>query len=543
MATIIDIYGNEKKIEASKNKYLYIENDPLVKEIKRVHNIPFIYIDSNPNLTTINFKQRGAMTLQITNNSLLTYVEAIPIGTNVNIYDNPLLNHSDLHTQFVELSIKTTPYINIHDSIKVCEESTDIKDVIFETNAPDKMTSPDFLQENTNPYMIHYEYFDEKVYPIITIPKGTLLYTYTHIQNSNEILDNLYNIHEYENYETELKFFYSVPYGAKYGIAGRYNYCHIVVLTEDTRLVCMISPAPQTMQNLMEPEQNPSTTSCGEQYYDSSVSFPCYMYEHDLCLSREFMEKMNVQGYINIDIDDSISNGSDWLKTMLSRKRQNLPFVKDYIIGSCISSSFVKESNYKNINKLYSITTPSNTLFGLPQIALCPIKNIEFGENHKGLHDEFMKLKKNKHKIQKMWFKYFNYCHISSSPIENIKDTMDEFKMDVVQNRQYHLFYMLNTHTNFDYNMFRQIQPITLDDVNYLDNYENNKQGCAFETIAFHLLKNGEPVDFSLQIAGKTMNRRKNGRKTRKLSRKTTSSNIVFERTSFGMPIMYYKKP
>jgi hypothetical protein len=90
--------------------------------------------------------------------------------------------------------------------------------------------------------------------------------------------------------------------------------------------------------------------------------------------------------------------------------------------------------------------------------------------------------------------------------------------------------------------MFRQIQPITLDNVNYLDNYENNKQGCAFETIAFHLLQNGEPIDFSLQIAGKTMNRRKNGKKTRKLSKKTTSSNIVFERTSFGMPIMYYKK-
>ena len=538
MATYIDINGNTQHLQTTSKKLL-IENNPDIREIVKIQNFSSIEIHNNPNLERIQFGERCAMILGITGNPKLSFVQAIPVGLSVEIHDNPQLNHSELFVKFADASGKMKPYINIYDSKNTCDETTDIENVIFESNTTKYSTSPDFLKTTTNPYMIHYEYYDGKAYPIITIPKGTILYTYTYIDEKTHILDNLYNINEYANYENELKFFYSVPYGSKFGIEGKYNYCHIVALTAEMRLLCMISPAPQTMENMFDQINNPTTNECGEQYYDSSTTFPCDNFEHDLCISREFMETMNVQGYINIDKDDSISNGPDWLKNIDNRK--NSLFIKDYIMGSCISSSFVEKSNYSHINRIFSIETPANTLYGLPQIVLCPIKTILFGQDHKPLFDEYNAIKYKRRTTSNLhfWFQNYNYFHIDSCPIEDIKNTVDKFKADIVQNRQYHLFYMLNTYRDIDYDKWKWIEHIQFSDIDYLSDYENNIQGCAFETISYHILKDGEHI-WDRQIAGTRRKIKKKG--TRKKSKKQTKDLWVFERSSFGMPIMYAKK-
>lgn len=536
MATYIDINGNTQHLQST-SKNLIIENNPDIKEIISTQNFSHIQINNNPNLERIRFGQRAVMMLLITGNPKLTFVQSIPVGLSVDIYENPLLNHSELFVKFANASSKVPPYINIHDFKDTCDETTDIENVLFESNSPERSESPDFLKKTTNPYMVHYKYYDGKAYPIITIPKGTILYTYTYIDEKTHILDNLYNINEYANYEKELKFFYSVPYGSKFGIDGKYNYCHIVALTAEMRLLCMVSPAPQTMENMFDQDNNPSTNDCGEQYYDSSVTFPCELFEHDLCISREFMEAMNVQGYINVDKEDSISNGTVWDKNI--NNRDYSVFMKDYIMGSCVSSTFVKESNYNNINRVFSIETPANTLYGLPQIVLCPIKTILFGEDHTPLYDEYNSIKYKRIALKnRFFFKNYNYFHIDSCLIEDIKKTVEKFKTDIVQNRQYHLFYLLNTHRDIDYDKWKWIEHIRFTDIDYLSDYENEVQGCAFETIGYHILKDGEQV-WDRQIAGTRRKIRKKG--TRRRAQQRSKNSWVFERSSFGMPIMYAK--
>ena len=535
MATYIDINGNTQHLQST-SKTLTIENNPDIKEIISTQNFSHIQINNNPNLERIRFGQRAVMMLLITGNPKLTFVQSIPVGLSVDIYENPLLNHSELFVKFANASSKVPPYINIHDFKDTCDETTDIENVLFESNSPERSESPDFLKKTTNPYMVHYEYYDGKTYPIITIPKGTILYTYTYIDEKTHILDNLYNINEYANYEKELKFFYSVPYGSKFGIDGKYNYCHIVALTAEMRLLCMVSPAPQTMENMFDQDNNPSTNDCGEQYYDSSVTFPCELFEHDLCISREFMEAMNVQGYINIVRETTGFPYDPIPLSAFGLQVRPWQFKKGGVIGE---PSVPLESNYNNINRVFSIETPANTLYGLPQIVLCPIKTILFGEDHTPLYDEYNSIKYKRIALKnRFFFKNYNYFHIDSCLIEDIKKTVEKFKVDIVQNRQYHLFYLLNTHRDIDYDKWKLIEHIRFNDIDYLSDYENEVQGCAFETIAYHILKDGEHV-WDRQIAGTRRKIRKKG--TRRKARQRSKNLWVFERSSFGMPIMYAK--
>ena len=532
MATYIDINGNTQHLQST-SKILSIENKPDIREIVRTQNFCHIQINNNPNLERIQFGQGGVIILGITGNPKLKFVQTLKVGLSVEIYDNPLLNHSELFVKFADASGKIKPHINIHDFKDTCDETTDIENVTFESNSPERSESPDFLKKTTNPYMVHYKYYDGKAYPIITIPKGTILYTYTYIDEKTHILDNLYNINEYANYEKELKFFYSVPYGSKFGIDGKYNYCHIVALTAEMRLLCMVSPAPQTMENMFDQVNNPSTNECGEQYYDSSVTFPCELFDHDLCISREFMEAMNVQGYINIvrETTDYSAKLTPYHPIPLSAfGLQVRPWL--HTKGGIIREpSVLLESNYNYINRIFSIETPANTLYGLPQIVLCPIKTILFGEDHAPLYHKYNEIKYKRRTTANLrfWFQNYNYFHVDSCLIEDIKKTVEKLKTDIVQNRQYHLFYLLNTHRDIDYDKWKWMEHIRFNEHEYT---------VSLELLPFSMGLKGND-EFPLQIAGTRRKIRKKG--TRRKARQRSKNSWVFERSSFGMPIMYAK--
>lgn len=119
---------------------------------------------------------------------------------------------------------------------------------------------------------------------------------------------------------------------------------------------------------------------------------------------------------------------------------------------------------------------------------------------------------------------------VDSCQIEKIEETIEKFKADIVQNRQYHLFYLLNTYKDPAYLYWKNIGPITVEDVDYLFTYNNNNVvGCVFETVLFDKL---------LHTGGT----KKTKNKTRKrIKLKDKSNPFVFTRTSFGMPIMYRK--
>jgi hypothetical protein len=175
------------------------------------------------------------------------------------------------------------------------------------------------------------------------------------------------------------------------------------------------------------------------------------------------------------------------------------------------------------------------------QIAIVFEENPQY-KDLKPLFDEYNAIKYKRRTTSNLhfWFQNYNYFHIDSCPIEDIKNTVEKFKSDIVQNRQYHLFYMLNTYRDIDYDKWKWIEHIQFSDVDYLSDYENNIQGCAFETISYHILKDGEHI-WDRQIAGTRRKIKKKG--TRKKAKKQTKDLWVFERSSFGMPIMYAKLP
>jgi hypothetical protein len=190
----------------------------------------------------------------------------------------------------------------------------------------------------------------------------------------------------------------------------------------------------------------------------------------------------------------------------------------------------VKESNYNNINRIFSIETPANTLYGLPQIVLCPIKTILFGEDHAPLYDEYNSIKYKRIALKnRFFFKNYNYFHIDSCLIEDIKKTVEKFKTDIVQNRQYHLFYLLNTHRDIDYDKWKWIEHIRFNEQEYT---------VSLEVLPFGMGLKGND-EFPLQIAGTRRKIRKKG--TRRKARYRSKNSWVFERSSFGMPIMYAK--
>lgn len=522
MATVITTLGKTKTLTPHTKTILKISNNSNIKSIIRLEpSILDVFIEDNANLVEINLGRRGLRNLHIINNPLLTSVQALPITQSVIIKDNPLVNYDTLNAEFMKFPtiVSYMPHVEIVKSINKCDSTLDIANATFTNNAENRQTEQFSNTQSNNTFIIHNEFYNGKAYPIITIPKGMMLYTYTYLHDTNDTLSNIYNIDSYHNYESELKFFYSVPYGARFGIDGKYNHCHIVVLTDDIRLLCMISPAPQNMDTFMYPERNPvNTPSCI--YYDKNISFPCENYEHDLCLQIEFRVAMNLQGYINIDVDDSMSkarlvpsrcaNGTNWKEAYGNVVYYDI--IKEYLIGSCISSAISTDSNYSYINKIYSINTPANTVFGLPQIALCPLKTTVFDKPRK--YQTFMK----KAQRMKYVFNNYNYYLIDTCLIEDIEPTLEKFKADIIQNKQYPLFYMLNTHRNPSYMHWKSVGNTTLEDFDYLHTYNNNEVGCVFESVAFNTKLDGG--------TRKTLSKRKN--KTRKQLRTKTICPFIF---------------
>ena len=538
MATVIDITGETYTItpDPKTKSRISIVNNNNIKEIVGIKStILDVIIEDNPNLETIRMNKSVLRTLHITDNPILKFVQAIPITQLVIIKDNPLLDYDELFLQFSEFPVVKTyvPIIEITKPEIKCDKSLNIKDVEFVNNSETRNKSPDYLNTE-NQFKIHNEYYDGRAYPIITIPKGMMLYTYTNIEDGIDLFANIYNTNSYDNYENEIKFFYSVPYGAKLGIDGKYNHCNIVVLTADVRLLCLLSPAPQNMETMMFPSKNGVNDKMGKTciFYSSDITHPCELYHHDLCLQKEFRSVMNLQGYINIDVEDSMSNGEAWKKTYENPKYVDI--IKEYLQGSCISSAKISESNYSYINNLFSLRMPPNTLFGLPQIALCPIKTHLFGKPHKYIYEKFMpKNWKRKPFMEKFIFENFNYYMVDSCPIEEIEETIEKFKADIVQNRQYHLFYLLNTYKDPAYLYWKNIGPITVEDVDYLFTYNNsNVVGCVFETVSFNIL---------LHTGGTKKRKTKKCITKKRIKLKDKSNPFVFTRTSFGMPIMYRK--
>jgi len=114
-----------------------------------------------------------------------------------------------------------------------------------------------------------------------------------------------------------------------------------------------VSPAPQSNETLRLFSENKVINNKVKRinYYDNGLTNPCEIYDHDLCLDPKIMKQMNVQGYMCISNDDSISNGETWYKNMNKESMKNYKeYIEEYLFNSCLSSIYKDNNNLDYIN-------------------------------------------------------------------------------------------------------------------------------------------------------------------------------------------------
>ena len=429
---------------------------------------------------------------------------------------------------------------------------------IFTHENPRYNHSPKILSnENNNPYIIHYETFNGYEYPIVTLPKGTMLYTYAFFDNNNNNNklnynlgkaflynttvptyntntnskntnskntnntntnskninskntnskntnskntnskntnnNNKYNFYDLSQYvETDFKFFNPIPY-AEEGIVGRtYNYCNIVVLTEDIRIMALLVPAPHNKNNMSNPFINPvlNLKMPDDNYYNNNYTYPGHFNIHNLRIQPEMMKFMNIQGYIGLDKMDNISHGTMWgdiLNNIKNNKDKDI--LRELVLKSCIDSNYATtKNNNVLINKVLDININVNNCFGIPEIVLCPLKSQYFLTEFK--RDDIYPL------INTNNYSKFNYQPLAIIENENIKDTLNSISTDIIQNMQSPLLSIykpiMNTNYKYTYSHIINVNDYTNQMVDYIHTYKYPNEpiiGGIFKINLFDIL-------------------------------------------------------
>ena len=581
----IDVNGNKKFLdfETKNKKFFSLTNIDDVYTILNFSNeIKILTIENNKNLKTISEFPKLLDTLLIINNQYLEYIHLPVVKISITIFGNPLLN--DIEKQIEEYK-NTKFYKNFYTTIITNDENDDddydikighnldetlyIDEWNFTTNVDEYKKSPPFINNNNNNFLINYREYNGYEYPIITLPKGTILYNYDRGQNINikDKYHKLYNLEQDYELEKQLKFFYPVPFAAFIGIDTKYNYCNITVTNNDIQILCLLSPAPQSNETLRLQSKNKVVNNNFNDlnYYDNKLTFKCDIYEHDLCIDLNMMKEMNLQGYISIAKDDSISNSKTWLKNISNKDFTEI--IKDYLFKSCFSSIYQKNNNLNDINDILGISLPNNfknRLFGIPEIVLVPLNtNFFFDlEIQQNIFDNFNNTNNFNElnydsNINKIFYNFFNYSVIDICNLTELKNSIERIEENIVSNKQSQILQLFSTkliNNNFS-SKTSTIEKVQFDDVDYISSYkhENKKNKyCCFETVGYHLLnktKFGGKKYKTLKLLKK--NKKNKTRynynnfkviKKNKSVQKAGNNNVklVAERTKMGMPITYF---
>lgn len=416
------------------------------------------------------------------------------------------------------------------------------------SNVPKYQNIPKKLfKKKSSPYLVHFEEYNGIMYPIVIIPKGTVLYSYanagkhsSNINLSNKELNYYLHLVNKDTNESSIqyedrKYFYPIPYAA-YGVKGlgkKYNMCNIVSTTDDIRLLCLIAPSPLIRSNMYVDHEsqelrcpitaNPSTDVSFN--YAFLYTNTCKGATYDLCLTEELMKDMNLQGSIAIAKQDSISTGPLWRKLMYE-KDGKIPknILKQILYKSCFTSEELKntdqvggdgeieegeEPEYENneddkyenneedddedeeyVDENVDVFN-INRIYGVPEIVICPLKT-QYYEHINTEKDALRDMIDAKH------YEYMNYKPIDIVPIDQLDYTIKNLRENIVENKQCLLFHFYKPHMNQEY---PYIRPITLaSDILNLENdididleksYSKNKpEHTVFESFIYNIKYN-----------------------------------------------------
>jgi surface protein len=354
-----------------------------------------------------------------------------------------------------------------------------LKDVRFPDNKEWNEISNYFY--SNNPWLIHLETFEGIEYPVVTLPKGMMLYTYsTGInRNSEKFLFNLHN--PSIDLQNSLKFFFPIPYAAL-AIFKHLDYCSIVTLSRNIRLLGLISPSPINHSYARD------INTYYQQKYLKSGTFP---FNHDICIDFKLKQNLNLEGYIAIPLNDSISHGKKFINENI--KNFSKDFATQLILKSCISHhpTEKKPLNLYLLNSTYKTKVDSlQKVFGIPEIALSPFSNEILNEvkiNYEKIFKIFNSTDTNKKQTT------FNYKKLEIVSYDRVKFYLDSISSNIVESNQCPLFnlYLPNCNTReFPfYHRPKMYNELTLEDVNWLESYQTQTNVIAFNTILYEYFK------------------------------------------------------
>ncbi len=307
-------------------------------------------------------------------NSWVSYLDNV---TEINnIFSNTSVSKSSIK-DFIKLEPKIKEKNQLQEQ-KIRDESVrpsiTLKEVEFSDNVDDYKKIKEELYQVDNPYKIHIETVDNHEFPIITLPKGLMLYTYSHETD----VYNLNTKPPYYPYSSDLKFFYPIPYYAME--IYPYKKCHMCVLNRDIRLFAAMRPSPINLSDLLHLEyinlkvNNPDVPTIEDiyQYYPEGYSKQCPRFIYDPCISNELKQKLNIDGYIGISRIDS----PEYKFKNVDSSTFDINVVKKLFAISALNSSGVEPRNF---NIRGTELTDINSIFGIPEIVLNLYDNQQFG--------------------------------------------------------------------------------------------------------------------------------------------------------------------
>ncbi len=457
--------------------------------------------------------------------------------------------------------------------------SLSLKDLEFSKNIEEyKKIKPGLYDNRHNTYKIHIEKFDNHEFPIITLPKGLMLYTYTSIKDKT---GDIYNINRFNNsfsedvdeeeYSADLKFFYPIPYYA-HEIKPDYMNCHICVLNRDIRLFAAIRPSPITRSDLKQlSTMSLNRPNNGEyyRYYKPDYSKPCENgFSYDPCLSNELKQLLNIDGFIGIPVNDSITsrfNSEDYdlddedsfnievLKKIFAISALNAQNLNVFAGNDFhIDSNFVFRKNRENDDIQYNVRMKDitlknmNSIFGIPEITLNLFNNKQFNNYRTliGNKDTRRPSSLDEIKSLEMNFKEIHYCGY-----EMVQPFLNELKDKIVFTKQAPILFHLHIdYINKSSDYFNKYVVKSLKNFNFPDAFDYNQQyGPSIEMLGYKykdLLLNDELDNET--IPGVTDNFRTTGGRAIPLiennNHNILNNNRVFDLKSTQSSIRKHKK-
>jgi hypothetical protein len=217
---------------------------------------------------------------------------------------------------------------------------------------------------------ITYEEYNGTKYPILFLPKGMLLFTGRNLRNKlkdkmseQTSFRYLYKLNGDQYISNDLEdtytYFYPIAYAYKVALPELdFDHMNCVSLIQDVKLLCLLSPVSITRG--IRHDNYPEIKTCNSRDYD-------------ICMTKELVMGLKLNGYISIATMDALSTHIEWVQGFFNKWFKQ-PFEETVLYNSSVF-------NNDKCDNVFSTFSEGTTLhdkmvkyrhYGIPEIVLIP---------------------------------------------------------------------------------------------------------------------------------------------------------------------------